>query len=51
MALLFVANHGSAKTKKYSDPADISHAADMLREALGQVRRGAVGWRVWGAHG
>jgi hypothetical protein len=39
-ALLFVANYGSARGKKYSEPTDLAHAVEMLREVLGQVRRG-----------
>lgn len=37
-ALLFVANYGNARGKKYSDPTDLGHAVDMLRDVLGQVR-------------
>ncbi len=36
-ALLFVANYGNARGKKYSDPTDLGHAVEMLREVLGQV--------------
>ena len=41
-ALLFVANYGNARGKKYSDPTDLGHAVEMLREVLGQV-----GEEVW----
>jgi hypothetical protein len=37
-ALLFVANYGSARGKKYSEPTDLAHAVEMLRVVLGQVR-------------
>jgi hypothetical protein len=44
-AVLFVANYGSARGKKYSDPTDLGHAVEMLREVLGQVRmRGTCPW-------
>lgn len=39
-ALLFVANYGNARGKKYNDPNDLAHSVDMLREVLGQVRGG-----------
>lgn len=35
-ALLFVANYGNARGKKYNDPNDLAHSVDMLREVLGQ---------------
>lgn len=38
-AILFVANYGLMKNKKYSDPTDVGHAVEMLRAVLGQVRR------------
>lgn len=41
-AVLFVANYGSARGKKYSDPTDLGHAVEMLREVLGQVRMRVV---------
>lgn len=37
-ALLFVANYGNARGKKYNDPNDLAHSVDMLREVLSQVR-------------
>jgi hypothetical protein len=41
-ALLFVANYGNARGKKYNDPNDLAHSVDMLREVLGQVRASAT---------
>jgi hypothetical protein len=37
-ALLFVANYGNTRGKKYPDPTDVGHAVEMLRDVLGQVR-------------
>jgi hypothetical protein len=36
-ALLFVANYGNTRGKKYQDPTDLGHAVEMLRDVLGQV--------------